>query len=261
MKKTVVICMALILSFLLVGCGGDKYKAYSNYSENEVFDLVNSYLAREIHGSGLYDLKIIKTEPLEVCTLSLNVCQKYKTVKGANRYTVELTNKRNGRREAHVIVEDRYYKNSELITPKVFSENFHNNYKYYERYDKLIALLSKYNSIKYTLIDDEIRSDKAKTVQYGYIYSTNIFELEDFLNTISRSQYEYYWDFIITNNINEYNNLINDQHSFEDILAKYEKTNVVYHVDLTSFNSNSSAIIENTSQGSSTCVNSVLIKK
>ena len=68
-----------------------------------------------------------------------------------------------------------------------------------------------------------------------------------FLNTISRSQYEYYWDFIITNNINEYNNLINDQHSFEDILAKYEKTNVVYHVDLTSFNSNSSAIIENTS--------------
>ena len=50
----------------------------------------------------------------------------------------------------------------------------------------------------------------------------------------------------------------------KDILDKYDKTNVVYQIDqidLSSFNSNSSVIIENTSQGSSSCVNSTLIKK
>ena len=92
----------------------------------------------------------------------------------------------------------------------------------------------------------------------GYIKKL---DLEDFLKTIIKRQYEYYWDFLITNDINEYNMLINNPNSFADILDKYEKTNVVYQIDLSSFNSNSPVIIENTSQGSSTCVNSILTKK
>ena len=58
--------------------------------------------------------------------------------------------------------------------------------------------------------------------------------------------------------------LINNHNSFTNILDKYEKTNKVYQIDeidFSSFNSNSSVIIENTSQGSSSCVNSVLTKK
>jgi len=262
MRKGAIIVVVLMLSLLLTGCGGDKYKFYSNYSESEVFDLVNSYISDETHETGEYDFKIIKIEPLELCTFGLDAsCLKYKTIKGANKYTVELTNKTTGRREAQVIVKDKYYINSEIFTPNVFSENFHDNREYYERYDKLIALLNKYNSIKYNLIDDETKTDEIKIVQYGYIYSTNTSDLEEFLNTIVKRKSEYYWDFIITNNINEYNRLIKSQHSFGEILDKYEKTNVVLQVDLSSFNSNSNAMIENTSRGSSTCVNSILIKK
>lgn len=262
MKKIATIGIVFILCLLLTGCG-DKYKFYSNYNEKEVFDLVNSYISDEMNETGKYNFKIIKTEPLKVCTFEWNVCNENKTVKGVNKYIVELTNKTTGRRESQVVVTDKYYKNSEIITPNVFSENFVLNREYYERYDQLIALLNKYNSIKYTLIDDETKTDETKIVQYGYIYSESTSDLEDFLNTIVKTHYDYdyHWDFIITNDINEYNILINSKHSFDDILEQYEKTNVGLHVDLSSFNSNSNVLIENTSQGGSPCLNSILIKK
>ena len=204
-----------------------------------------------------YNLKIIKTEPLEVDVFLGN----YETVKGAKQYIVELTNKDTGRKESQVIVRDKYYYNKDIIPPNTYSTNFISNREYYERHDKLIALLNNYSSIKYNLIDDETKSDEAKVVQYGYIYSYNISDLESFLNTISKREYEYYWDFIITNNINEYNWLINNTNGFNSVIKMFKKTNTIYKVDLSYFNKNSNAIIENTSQGSSTCVNSVLIKE
>ena len=249
MKKYITLFMILVSIFLLTGCGTNKYKYHSNYTKNEVFELVNSYISEETNGLVNYNLKIIKTEPLEVCKFAWNVCHEYTTVKGANKYTVELTNKTTGRKESQVIVMDRY---------------FEHNREYYERYDKFIYLLNKYNSIKYKLINDEENTVETKTIQYGYIYYTNTLDLEEFLRTIEKRQYEYYWDFIITNDINEYNMLINNHNSFTNILDKYEKTNKVYQIDeidFSSFNSNSSVIIENTSQGSSSCVNSVLTKK
>ena len=260
MKKNIILFMSLILSFLLTGCG-NKYRYYSNYTENEIFELVNSYISEETHGLVDYNLEIVKTEPLEVCTFAWNVCHEYKTINGANKYTVELTNKTTGIKESQVIVKDRYYEGNKIITPNIFSENFHNNREYYERHEKFINLLNKYNSIKYKLINDETKTDETKIIQYGFIYSSNTLDFEDFLKTIIKRQYEYYWDFLITNDINEYNMLINNPNSFADILDKYEKTNVVYQIDLSSFNSNSPVIIENTSQGSSTCVNSILTKK
>ena len=187
MKKYIMIGITAMLVLLLTGCVGDNYKAYSNYSETEVFQLVDSYLSETIYKTGEYNYRIIKTEPLEVCTLSWNVCQEYKTVKGANQYTVELTNKTTGIKESQVIVKDQYYKNSVLVTPDVYSENFNNNREYYERYEKLVALLNKYKSIKYTLINDENKTDETKIVQYGYIYSTNTKDLEEFLNTIKEN--------------------------------------------------------------------------
>lgn len=264
MKKYITLFMILVSIFLLTGCGTNKYKYHSNYTKNEVFELVNSYISEETNGLVNYNLKIIKTEPLEVCKFAWNVCHEYTTVKGANKYTVELTNKTTGRKESQVIVMDRYYNENTVITPNVFSENFEHNREYYERYDKFINLLNKYNSIKYKLINDEENTVETKTIQYGYIYYTNTLDLEEFLRTIEKRQYEYYWDFIITNDINEYNMLINNHNSFTNILDKYEKTNKVYQIDeidFSSFNNNSSVIIENTSQGSSSCVNSVLTKK
>lgn len=264
MKKNSILIMILISSILLNGCGNNKYRYYSNYTESEVLELVNSYISEETSGLANYNLKIIKIEPLEVCEFAWNVCHDYVTVKGANKYIVELTNKTTGIKESQVIVKDRYYNENTVITPEVYSENFKNNRKYYERYDKFINLLNKYNSIKYKLINDEEKTDETKIVQYGYIYSSNTSELENFLKTIVKRQYEYYWDFIITNDINEYNAFINNPNNFSYILDKYEKTNVVYQIDqidLSSFNSNSTIIIENTSQGSSSCINSTLIKK
>ena len=260
MKKYILLLMILLSSFLLTGCGS-RYRYHSNYSENEVYKIVNSYIARETTGGLNYNLEIIKTEPLEVCSFSWNVCHDYVKVRGAKKYTVELTNKTTGRKESQVIVKDKYYDGSNVITPDVFSENFNHNLEYYKRYDKLVDLLSKYNSIKYKLIDDPSKTDETKIIQYGYFYSSSVSDLEEFLKTISKKQYDYRWDFLITNNINEYNTLIINSNSFEDILNKYEKKEVAYEVDLSSFNNNSNAIIENTSQGSSTCVNSVLTKK
>ena len=264
MKKSALFLMILISIFLLTGCVNNKYRYYSNYTESEIFELVNSYISEQTSGLVNYNLEIIKTEPLEVCAFKWNVCSKYVTVKGANQYTVELTNKTTGRKESQVVVKDRYYNENTVITLKASSKNFTYNRKYYERYDKFINLLNKYNSIEYKLINDEEKTDETKIVQYGYIYSSNALDLEDFLKTIVKRQFEYYWDFIITNDINEYNALINNPNSFADILDKYEKTNVVYQiaqVDLSSFDSNSAVIIENTSQGSSSCVNSTLTKK
>ena len=60
-----------------------------------------------------YNLKIIKTEPLEVDVFLGN----YETVKGAKQYIVELTNKDTGRKESQVIVRDKYYYNKDIIQP------------------------------------------------------------------------------------------------------------------------------------------------
>ena len=259
MKKYILLIIILLSTILLTGCG-NKYKAYSNYTESEVFELVNAYIKEETYESTKYDLEIIKTEPLEVCTFGINVCHEYTTVKGANKYTVELTNKTTGRKESQVIVEDKYYENNELIKPQVRDVSFISNHKYYIRHDKLINLLNNYKSIQYKLIDKNV-TDETLIIQHGYIYSSNISELEDFLNTIVKKGYEYYWDFLITNDINEYNAMLNSSNNYSSILEKYEKKDVVYKVDLSSFNSSSTVIVENTSQGSSASVNTTYIKR
>jgi hypothetical protein len=184
-------------------------------------------------------------------------CHNSEVLKGANKYTVELTNKETGRKESQVIVSDKYYEGNKIITPSVYSFNFRTNREYYQRQDKLVELLNSYNSIKYKLLDDEKNTEESKIIQYGYIYSSNVSELESFLKEINKSKYEYHWDFIITNNENEYNSLINDIENFETALGKYQKSgpnNVVYKIDLSSFENNQNAIIENTSKGSSTTV-------
>lgn len=51
---------------------------------------------------------------------------------------------------------------------------------------------------------------------------------------ISKKQYEYYWDFIITNDANKYNEFIDNQNDFDSILNQYKKTDISYKVDLSS---------------------------
>ena len=261
MKKIIRICIVIL--FLLVTCScGNKYKFHSNYSENEIYDLVESYIYEETYQRGVYDYKIIKKEPLVICeSVLIEQCGNHETIKGAYEYIVELTNKTTGRRVAHVSVKDKYYWNSEVITPNVISRNLRSNQDYYYRYDKLIGILKDYNSIKYYLIDDELKIDDLKGIQYGYIYSNNIDDLEVFLKRISKNQYEFKWDFIVTNNLNKYNELINSQNSFDEIINQYEKTNTKLEVDLSSFKNNPNAMIENTSRGSNHCRNEELIKK
>ena len=259
MKKILIL---LIMCILLSGCFfGIKVKKYKNYTNSEIINLANNFINEELNTySGNYNLKIIETKPLEVCTFSINVCHTYQTVKGANEYILEAVNTKTGIAEFQISVKDKYYKNNELITPRVFSENAYYNVEFYERYSKFVELLKKYSSIKYHLINNYKSSDSL-IIQFGYIYSSDINELENFLNTISKRQYNYYWDFIITNDLNEYNFLVNSNYSFSQLIGNYDESTVTYKVDLSSFENNPHGIIENTSQGSSTCVNKVLIKR
>lgn len=261
MKKITILLLLFVSVLLLTGCEGYKYKYHSNYTNEEIIEVARSYIREELLDYGKYSLKVIDKKPLEVCIFAINECSRYKTIKGAYEYTVEVTNNTTGRKESRITVKDRYYKGDNVIIPNARSDNFISNQKYYERYDKLISLLGNYSTIKYYLIDDQTKTDVSKIVQDGYIYAPNYSELESFIYAISKSQYEYYWNFLITNELDEYNEFLNNKNDIDDSLNLYESSETISTCDLSAFENNSKATIRNTSQGSSTCVTTVLIKK
>ncbi len=100
----------IILMFLFDPRKKDNYSSASKYTENEVVNLVNSYVLTATDEAWKYKYDIIEKKPLIICVREWNACNEYKTIEGAYQYIVKITDKTTNTIEAHVIVEDKYKK-------------------------------------------------------------------------------------------------------------------------------------------------------
>lgn len=253
MKKITLLITSLVLCILLTGCG-TSYKVYKNYTEEEIISLAKNYIVSEIGDDQNFNFEIIETKPLEVCVWGWNVCHEETIVKDAYEYIVEVTNTKTNIKESQIIIQDRYYEDNEFVERLPHSINAKQNNKYYIRQNNLKELLKNYKTINYHFLDEE-SSSETKLIQKGYLYSTNIEELENFLNRVSKTQYEFYWDFLITTDISQFNLWKTNIESYEETLTRFIESEKVFKVDLSYFNKYENIAIRNTSQGSSTCVN------
>lgn len=272
MKKCLIFCVTIWLIFLifvvlpiifipkLLSGDLDKYKAVSKYTENEVIDLVNLYVSETTKDNWKYSYKVIDKKPLEVCVRSWNVCEKYKTIEDAYQYAVEVTDTTTDTLEARIIVEDKYKKNGKLIS-NIYVDEIYYDGEYKERYQQLLSLLNSYDSMLYLLFNDETAFGETKKIQYGFIYSPNVADIESLLNKLTKEPNKYYWDFIITNNKDVFAyTFLGNMNGYNNIFDKYNVIDTMNKVDLSAFNNDSNVLIENSSKDGVTIVNSILKK-
>ncbi len=272
MKKCLILCVTVWLFFIifvvlpiifipkLLFGDLDKYKAVSKYTENEVIDLVNLYVSETTKDNWKYSYKVIDKKPLEVCVRSWNVCEKYKIIEDAYQYVVEVTDTTTDTLEARIIVEDKYKKNGKLIS-NIYVDEIYYVGEYKERYQQLLSLLNSYDSMLYILFNDETAFGETKKIQYGFIYSPNVADIESLLNKLAKEPNKYYWDFIITNNKDVFAyTFLGNMIGYNNIFDKYNVIDTMNKVDLSAFNNDSNVLIENSSKDGVTIVNSILKK-